>query len=165
MRPKTIPLYSVWPRQAKSLDTHGLDVRKRVFTQRVVRPWHCCPELWVPHPWRCPRPGWMGPGQPELLGGSPAYSRGWDWVGFKVPSNLNQSRILWLQQKHYLKDSLGNTCHLGNMDQVTKRKFSWLFLKKYSMKEQDLIHTHILYSILMTQDKSDIRSVKSELKS
>ena len=24
--------------------------------------WHCGSELWVPHPWRCPRP-WMGPGQ------------------------------------------------------------------------------------------------------
>jgi len=25
---------------------------------RVGRPWHCCPEkLWMPHPWRCPRPG------------------------------------------------------------------------------------------------------------
>ena len=29
-----------------------LDVRKR-FIQRVVRPWHCCPEkLWVPQSWR-----------------------------------------------------------------------------------------------------------------
>ena len=33
-------------------------------------------ELWVPHPWRYPRPGWMGPGQPELVGGSPAHGRG-----------------------------------------------------------------------------------------
>jgi len=31
-------------------------------TKRVVRCWHCCPErLWVLHPWRCSRPGWMGP--------------------------------------------------------------------------------------------------------
>ena len=30
--------------------------------------------------------GW-GPGQPELLGGSPAHSTGWDWVGFEVPSS------------------------------------------------------------------------------
>jgi len=22
----------------------------------------------VPHPWRHPRPGWVGPGQPELVG-------------------------------------------------------------------------------------------------
>ena len=28
------------------------------------------PELWVPHPWRCPRP-WMGSGQSELGGSQP----------------------------------------------------------------------------------------------
>jgi len=40
----------------------GLDVRKKFFTQRVVRHWHCYPEkLWMPQPWRCSRPGWMGP--------------------------------------------------------------------------------------------------------
>ena len=27
-----------------------LDVRRKLFTQRAVRPWHSCPEkLWVPH--------------------------------------------------------------------------------------------------------------------
>jgi len=31
--------------------------------------------LWVPHPCRCSRLGWMGPGQPELVG-QPAHSRG-----------------------------------------------------------------------------------------
>ena len=49
-------------------DLGGLFKRK-FFTQRAVRPWHCCPELYVPHPWRYPRP-WMGPVQPELVGGS-----------------------------------------------------------------------------------------------
>jgi len=40
-----------------------LDVVKKFFTQRAVRQWHSCPEkLWVPHPWRHSRPGWMGPG-------------------------------------------------------------------------------------------------------
>ena len=35
----------------------------------VVKPWHCCPgKLWMPQLWRCSRPGWMGPGQPELVG-------------------------------------------------------------------------------------------------
>jgi len=32
-------------------------------------------ELWMPHPWRHSRPGWMGPEQPELAGGSPAHGR------------------------------------------------------------------------------------------
>jgi len=26
--------------------------------------------LWVPHPWRSSRPGWMGPGQPDLVAGN-----------------------------------------------------------------------------------------------
>ena len=41
---------------------------------------------------QCPNPGgtqgqvgW-GPGQPELVGGSPAHGRGWGWVGFRVLS-------------------------------------------------------------------------------
>jgi len=39
-----------------------LDIRKKFFTQRVVRPWHSCPEkLRMPHPWRCSKPGWMEP--------------------------------------------------------------------------------------------------------
>lgn len=42
-----------------------LDLRK-TFIQRVVRSQHCCPELWIPHPCRCPRPR-IGTGQPELV--------------------------------------------------------------------------------------------------
>ncbi len=38
----------------------SLDIRKKFFTQRAVRPWHSCPErLWMPHPWRCLRPGYI----------------------------------------------------------------------------------------------------------
>ena len=47
----------------------------------------------------CPIPGgaqgqvgW-GPGQPDLVGGSPAHGRGWHWVGFKVPSNPNRFEL------------------------------------------------------------------------
>jgi len=36
-----------------------LDIRRKLFTQRAVRPWHSCPEkLWAPHPWRHSGPGW-----------------------------------------------------------------------------------------------------------
>lgn len=35
----------------------GLDVWRKLFTLRAVRPWRCSPEVWVP--WSCPRP-WMG---------------------------------------------------------------------------------------------------------
>ena len=67
-----------------------LDVRKIFFTQRSVRPWHSCPEkLWCPIPGDAQgQVGW-GPGQPELVWGSPAHGRGWGWVSFEVPS------ILW----------------------------------------------------------------------
>ena len=47
---------------------------------------HLPREAVVPHPWRRSRPGWMGPWAAELLGSSPAYSMGWDWVGFEVLS-------------------------------------------------------------------------------
>ena len=41
-----------------------LDVRRKFFTQRAVRPWHSCPEkLWCPIPGGAQgRVGW-GPGQ------------------------------------------------------------------------------------------------------
>ena len=68
-----------------------LVVRQKFFTQRR---WHSCPEkLWVPHSWRLSRPGWMGPWAAELVGGTPARSRGWDWVGFKVSFNPSHSVI------------------------------------------------------------------------
>jgi len=54
-----------------------LDIRRIFFPQTVVRHWHSCPEkLWVPHPWRHSRPGWMRPWAAELGGGSPARGRG-----------------------------------------------------------------------------------------
>jgi len=53
------------------------NVRRKLFTQRAVRPWHCCPEkLWVPHPWRCSRPGWMGPWAAWAGGWQSAYGSG-----------------------------------------------------------------------------------------
>jgi len=68
------------------------------------------------HPWRCLRPGWMGPWatwsstwprhwQPKAMDGvmgSPVYgrchahSRVWGRVGFEVPCNPNHSMILCL---------------------------------------------------------------------
>lgn len=36
--------------------------KRNIFTERVVSAETGCPErLWIPHPWRCLRPGWMGP--------------------------------------------------------------------------------------------------------
>lgn len=48
----------------------------------------------------CPIPGGVqgqtvwGPGQPDRMGGSPALGRGWNWMDFKAPSNLNHGMIL-----------------------------------------------------------------------
>jgi len=50
-----------------------------------------CSELWVPHPWRCLRLGWMGPIVAQAAGGYPAHGRDWDWTGFNVFSNLSHS--------------------------------------------------------------------------
>ena len=37
------------------------DIRKRFFTVRVVRCWKkFAKELWLPPPWQCSRPRWMG---------------------------------------------------------------------------------------------------------
>ena len=38
-----------------------LVIRGKLFMQRAVA--QLPRELWVPHPWRCSGPGWVGPGQ------------------------------------------------------------------------------------------------------
>jgi len=70
-------------------------VRRKFFPKWAVRRWHSCPEkLWCPIPGGAQgQVGW-GPGQPELVGGSPAHGRGWGGVGFEVPSSPNHSVIL-----------------------------------------------------------------------
>jgi len=62
---------------------------------RAVRPWHSCSELWVLHPWRCSRPGWMGPSAAWAGGGTQPMAGGWSSVIFKVPSNPSHSMIPW----------------------------------------------------------------------
>ena len=54
-----------------------------------------CPEkLCVPHPWRCWRPDWMSPGQPDLqLITLPTGGEGWNQMIFEGPSN---PMILWM---------------------------------------------------------------------
>lgn len=42
---------------------------EEIFNPEAVTRWHCFPELWVPHPWRCTR-------QPELGGKQLGHSGG-----------------------------------------------------------------------------------------
>jgi len=50
-----------------------LDVREEILSPECGKALAQLPrEAVVPHPWRCSRPGWMGPWAAELLGGSPA---------------------------------------------------------------------------------------------
>jgi len=42
----------------------------------------------MPHSWRCSRPGWVGPGQHELVWATSAWQGGWNEMIVKVPSNL-----------------------------------------------------------------------------
>jgi len=63
---------------------------KVIYAQRVVRRWHSCPEkLWCPIPGGAQGQAGWGPGQPELVGGSPAHGTGWGGVGFGLPFNLS----------------------------------------------------------------------------
>ena len=59
-------------------------------SKSLIREWRgtgtgCPGKLWVPRPWRCSRQGWMGPWAAWAGEGQPAH--GWNWIGFKVPSN------------------------------------------------------------------------------
>ena len=69
-----------------------LDLRRKSFARRAVRPRHSCPqscgapllEVLKDEPWGT----WAG-------GGQPTHGRGWDWMVLKVPSNLSHSVVLW----------------------------------------------------------------------
>jgi len=56
-----------------------------------------CPEkLWLPAPWQCSRPGWMGLWATWSSGRCPCWWQGgWNQMMFKIPSNPNHSMILW----------------------------------------------------------------------
>ena len=74
MKPKNSPGRGAWGEMSPHRGQMGVRCGE-ILHPEAVRPQHCCPELWVPHPWRCPRP-WVGPGQPELGGSQPTAGVG-----------------------------------------------------------------------------------------
>ena len=89
-------------------------------TERVVRRWHCCSEkLWCPISGGTEgQVGW-GPGQPELVEGSPAHGMGLELGGLAIQS-LYESMKHNTQQRQYLSrgkqqlsiDSTDGPCHI-----------------------------------------------------
>ena len=57
----------------------GFDVRKKFFSQKVVR--HCPEKLWCPIPGGTQGQDGWGSGQPELVGGNPAHTGGLELSG------------------------------------------------------------------------------------
>jgi len=64
-----------------------------------------CPQrLWMLHPWRCSRPGWMGPWaawSSIRYGGLRPFLWEWGWnlMILEAPSNPSHSMILWFYDK------------------------------------------------------------------
>jgi len=70
----------------------------RAYLEYCMQVWG--PErLWIPHPWRCSRPGWIGPGATwssiRYGGWWPClWQRGWSLMMLEAPSTPSQSMIL-----------------------------------------------------------------------
>ena len=76
-----------------------------------------CPErLWMPCPWRCSRPGWMGPwtawSSIRYGGWWPCLQQaGWSVMILEVPSNPRQSMILWFYDLTFAEGN-SNGCRM-----------------------------------------------------
>lgn len=57
--------------------------RSRSFPGGRSRAFGLPRELWAPRPQRCSGPGWMRPGQPEVMK-APIPRQGWGWAGCEV---------------------------------------------------------------------------------
>ena len=67
-----------------------LAVRKKFFSQKAVRLWHCCPEkLWVPPPCRRSKPGGVGPRAARAGGRQPCPGQGLQLDKVPQPKTAN----------------------------------------------------------------------------
>ena len=80
----------------------GQVLSQHLILDSLTQIWTGCPErFWMPCPWRCSRPGWMGPWAAwsgiEWGGWWPClWQGGWRFMILDVPSNPGHSVILWL---------------------------------------------------------------------
>jgi len=79
----------------------------------VVRLQHCCPGLWVSHPWRCPSPQ-IGPGQHDLVG-VPIPQQGAGTQSLRSLRTIEWIRldVLYVQEGHDLRDYIITTTILS----------------------------------------------------
>lgn len=85
--------------------------------------------------------GW-GPGQPVLMGGSPAHGRGgWNWMGSKVHPNSNYSMILMFYD--FMVPQIYNSMNLIHKGEVKPISLClFIFERNLSPKTRNLLLYH-----------------------
>lgn len=77
--------------------------------------WYCPEKFWMPHPWKLSRPDWMGLWV--------AWSSG---MFFRIPSNPNNSVIVWWSWKHLSLSAEGES--RVNYLSIQKLKARWCLI-------------------------------------
>jgi len=102
-----------------------------------------------PHPWRCSRPGWMGPWAACAGGGQPCLR-----VGFGVSSNPNHSVILWFFT-HFLAtldQHLGTViCHWSQVLVTLSQPFRVVPALRKAVSPRQWVMHPVLFSASLCQ--------------
>ena len=129
-----------------------------------------CPEkLWMPHPWRCSRPGWMGP---WAAWSSIKCEGWWPWLQqrdrrlmiLEVPSNPSHSVILWNKERlkkdrHCLNSSWSFSIDTS-IRTINLHAVKWQKIRKPTSMS-DLKHNNGLASFLEWLQGSQISGSKN----